>query len=70
MTNNVKKQDSWAMRLLIAVCENVFNWILRHDLSVSPCENLMFMTYHGVGWQKAMMYQSMVRIKQVEDEGA
>jgi hypothetical protein len=70
MTNNVTKQDSWAMRLLIAACENVSSWILRHELDIPPHESLMFMTYQGVGWEEVMMYQSMVRIKQVEDEGA
>ena len=70
MTNNVKKQDGWATRLLIAVCENISGWILRHESGVSPHQSLMFMTYQGLGWEEVMMVQSMVRIKQVEDEGA
>lgn len=70
MTNNVKQQDGWAMRLLIAVCENISSWIMSHELEVSPHESLMFMTYHSLGWEEAMMYQSMVRIKQIKDEVA
>jgi len=70
ITNNVKKQDTWAMRLLIVVCENVFSWILRHEFGVSPHESSMFMTCYGVGWEEAIMYHSMVRIKQVQDREA
>jgi hypothetical protein len=68
VTNNAEKRDGLAMRLLVAVCENVASWILRHEFGASPpYECLMFMTYHGVGWEEAMMYQSMARIKQGQD---
>jgi len=70
MVNNVKKQDGWAMRLLTAVCEKMYGWVLNHEWSISPHESLMFMTYHSVGWEEAAMYQSLVRIKQIEDEVA
>ena len=70
MTNNVKKQDGWAMRLLIAMCESISSWILSHELVVTPDESLMFMTYHSIGWEEAMMYQSMARIKQIKNEVA
>ena len=69
-TNNVKKRDIWAVRLLIAICESVSSWILRQELSVPPRGSWMFMTGHSVGWEEAIMYESMARLKQVQDEEA
>jgi hypothetical protein len=70
MTNNVKKQNGWAMRLFTAVCENISSWILNHELVIAPDESLTFMIYHSLGWEEAMMYQTMARVKQVKDEVA
>jgi len=58
------------MRLLIAVCENVAGWILRHQLSVPPHESWMLMTGHSVGWEEVIMYEAMARLKQLEDREA
>ena len=69
ITSSVEKQDGLGMRLLTASCEKMFGWLLKPELSLSPGESLMFMTYHSVGWEEALMYQSLARIQQIGDEG-
>ena len=70
MKNDLKKQEGWVLRLVFAICEKISNWILSRESSVSPDDGLMFMTYHSLGWEDAMMAQAMVRFKQIKDEVA
>ena len=70
MRNNEKKRDIWLVQLLTAICESVSSWILRQELSGPPCGSWMFMTGHSVGWEEAIMYEAMARLKQVQDREA
>lgn len=61
-TNNVKKQDGWAMRLLTAVCEKMYGWVVGHELDILPHESQTFLFYGSSGWEEAYMYQVIARI--------
>ncbi|MCB0169928.1 MAG: hypothetical protein KDJ52_24370 [Anaerolineae bacterium] len=67
ITNNGKKQNGWAMRLLTAVSDKMFSWSAIHEMEISPQERLMFMNFPSVGWEGAFVY-SMTHIKQLPDQ--
>lgn len=65
-TREMKKQG-WVMRLLTAVGEKLLKWICLCEWGMSPHETRMFMIHSGFGWDEAMGYAFLTRLKLTDD---
>jgi hypothetical protein len=64
-TQKVAKQG-WIMRLSTAIDEKLLAWICESEMGISPYGSQQIFTYSGYGWEKVLMYQSLVGAKYEE----
>lgn len=67
MTTNQTEKQGWMMRLVTAVAQKLLAHLCTYQMGMGPCETQMFLHYSGLGMEKAMISQSLARMKWDEE---
>lgn len=60
--------QGWMVRLLAAVADRTFGWLVACDMGMSPLEAQRFFHDSDSYWGKTMISQSLARIKVGEEK--
>jgi hypothetical protein len=62
------QEQGWMVRLLAAAADRTLGWLIYCDMGMSPQEAQLFFHYSGSHTGRAMMSQSLARLKAGEEE--
>lgn len=61
-------KPGWMVRLLSTVSHKLLRWLCLCEWGMSPCETRLFMIHIGFGCNEAMLGESLMQMKQNDEQ--